>query len=467
MVAADPRRPELVCCGTFGRGLWRSADGGATWEPAGAGIAHAEVMAVAVSPTERAGGRGVVWAGTEPSALFRSEDGGARWEERPALREIPSAPTWSFPPRPWTHHVRWIQPDPAVPGRIFVAIELGGVMRSTDGGLTWEDRKPGAKLDAHTLQAHRLAPGRVYEAAGDGWTGDTWRSGEDGLGWTYLWGMAVDPADPGTVVVSASPGPRHAHDARWTAPSIEAWHREPRQTPGWPSPSPRAPVSPAAPSVTVPGVGRPRWAGYAWRGPEAWLYRRTEGGPWQAVMEGLPLARGTRAFVLATPEAEPHVFYASPQTEAIYRSADAGRSWPAIPSPGRTATGWRGCGPWRPPPKADGARRGPRGEAGAPLGRPRPQPGRGGGPPRRGRPGGRAGRSAEQRAAGGGAPPPAPRTPAPTAPAPRQGGPPVTRGRSNHSPTRRRGGRRQRAPSGSADGSSRVQYMQRDARRGM
>jgi photosystem II stability/assembly factor-like uncharacterized protein len=306
-VAADPLRPEVLYCGTFGRGLLRSDDGGERWQPVGEGIAHAEVMAVAASRTAP----GVVWAGTEPSALFRSEDGGASWQERPALRQIPSHPTWSFPPRPGTHHVRWIEPDPLVDGRLFVAIELGGVMKSEDGGLTWQDRKPGAKLDAHTLRAHPLAPGRLYEAAGDGYaeTGDggaTWRPGDGGLAWRYLWGMAVDAADPETVIVSASPGPRHAHDADWGDRSWEEEHR-------------RAPA----------GVhdGPPPWSGHGWRGPEAWLYRRAGDGPWQVVREGLPDPRGTLAYVLAADEAEPHVFYASPRSDAIYRSQDAGRSW--------------------------------------------------------------------------------------------------------------------------------------------
>src|SRR5258708_37586589 len=97
--------------------------------------------------------------------MFLSEDGGQSWIEWLALKYLPSAPSWSFPPRPWTHHVRWIQPDPNVAERIFVGIELGGVMRSVDGGLTWEDRKPGAQPGSHTLRAHRLAPPTGYQAA--------------------------------------------------------------------------------------------------------------------------------------------------------------------------------------------------------------------------------------------------------------------------------------------------------------
>ena len=311
-------REGVAYCGTFGQGLWKSVDGGITWAQVGEGIPYGEVMAVAVSD-------GVVWAGTEPSALFRSEDGGRTWQERPSLRTIPSAPTWSFPPRPWTHHVRWIAPDPNAAERLYVAIELGGVMKSEDGGMTWEDRKPGAKLDAHTLSTHRLAPGRLFEAAGDGYAetrdgGASWQAADGGLPWRYLWGLAADPADPATLMVSASPGPRHAHDARWVDEGIGGWHRGMSGEGGAEA---RRPLPFQA--------GPPPWAGYEWRGPEASLQRRVGDGPWAPVTDGLPAARGTLAYVLATHDAEPHVFYASPASNAIYRSADAGRSWEAVP----------------------------------------------------------------------------------------------------------------------------------------
>src|SRR5947209_2958237 len=75
-LAADPQQPEIVYCGTFGNGLFRSEDAGTSWQPVGEGIPYKEVMSVAVSPVERVNEEAVVWAGTEPSALFRSEDGG-------------------------------------------------------------------------------------------------------------------------------------------------------------------------------------------------------------------------------------------------------------------------------------------------------------------------------------------------------------------------------------------------------
>lgn len=66
------------------------------------------MSALAVGPDEA-----VVYAGIDPTALWRSEDGGEHWEELPALLDLPSAPTWSYPPRPDTSHVGWITLDPA------------------------------------------------------------------------------------------------------------------------------------------------------------------------------------------------------------------------------------------------------------------------------------------------------------------------------------------------------------------
>jgi len=115
-LAVDLLHQEQVYCGTFDKGLWQSADAGASWKHVGEGISHEKVMSVAVSATEREGGYGVVYAGTEPSAIFRSEDQGNSWQELATLQALPSASTWSFPPRPWTSHIRWITPDPLMPG---------------------------------------------------------------------------------------------------------------------------------------------------------------------------------------------------------------------------------------------------------------------------------------------------------------------------------------------------------------
>jgi photosystem II stability/assembly factor-like uncharacterized protein len=209
-LAVDPEAPETLYVGTSDEGLFKSVDGGKSWEGL-SGIEHPRVTAVAVSPVD-----GAVYAGTEPSALFVSRDGGGSWRELEEMRKLPSQPTWSFPPRPWTSHVRAIALSYTDPDLVVAGIELGGVLRSTDGGETWQDQRPGAQPDCHSLSAHPEAPGLIYEAGGGGFArstdfGDSWESVDGGMGLHYVWGLAVDAENPSLVYASAAPGPYQAH----------------------------------------------------------------------------------------------------------------------------------------------------------------------------------------------------------------------------------------------------------------
>jgi len=215
-VAVDPRDPDRVYVGTFDDGLYATDDGGDTWHSAWNGIADRRVMSVNVSPSHAVDGLSVVYAGTEPSNLYRSEDGGETWQLLPELRRLPSEPRWSFPPRPWTHHVSTIALHPTDPDALAVGIELGGVMRSFDGGASWIDHNPQAHSDAHQLVTHPLAPERVYEVAGQGIAlspdrGESWRRLDGGLDRHYAWATAVDPADPDLWYASVSRSPMAAH----------------------------------------------------------------------------------------------------------------------------------------------------------------------------------------------------------------------------------------------------------------
>jgi photosystem II stability/assembly factor-like uncharacterized protein len=208
-LARDPRDPSFLLGGGREAGVWRSDDAGASWERVD--FPQPDVFSVAVGPAD-----GAVYAGCEPSMLFVSRDRGESWTELAGLREIPSAPTWSFPPRPWTSHVRWIAPSPHDAGLLLVGIELGGVMRSEDGGASWSDHRPGAYTDCHSLAWHPTAPGRAYEAGGQGAAmsvdgGLTWEAADAGRDRNYTWAVVVDPGDPDRWLVSASTGPFAAH----------------------------------------------------------------------------------------------------------------------------------------------------------------------------------------------------------------------------------------------------------------
>ncbi len=271
--------------GTFDDGLWLSDDWGRTWTRAGEGIPHQRVLSLAVDPLEQNEGFATVWAGTEPSALFRSEDGGRTWQDHPALLELPSEPTWSFPPRPHTHHVRFIQPDIHRKERIFVGIELGGVMKSEDRGRSFEDRKAGSQYDCHTLTMTPLAKDRIYEAGGGGFAqsqdgGRTWQTENDGLGsHTYLVENAVDAGDPDTIIVAGARGPGSAYD-------------------------------PARASTS--------------------LFRKEGEGDWQRISQGLPDPEGSAVLRLTADTRKAGHFYAVNNT-GVYRSTDAGINWTRLP----------------------------------------------------------------------------------------------------------------------------------------
>jgi photosystem II stability/assembly factor-like uncharacterized protein len=273
-VAVDPKDPDTLYVGTTDEGLFKSEDGGEGWERI-SGIDHPRVTAVAVSPVD-----GAVYAGTEPSTLFVSRDAGASWRELEGLKNLPSAPTWSFPPRPWTSHVRAIALSHEDANLVVAGIELGGVMRSPDAGETWEDQRPGAYADCHNLAAHAAAPETLYEAAGGGFAesedfGESWEAADAGMDRWYVWGLAVDSEDPALVYASAAPGPGRAHG---------------------------------------PGFS------------DATIYRRNAGEEWEAVLEGL----AAFPYALCADPQVPGALYAGLGDGKILHTADAGKSWDEV-----------------------------------------------------------------------------------------------------------------------------------------
>jgi hypothetical protein len=140
----------------FGQLIQRSNDGGKNWAPVGNefrykgttgthqwydGTPHpwefARVWHLEPSLTNP----DTVYAGVEDAALFRSQDGGLSWEELPGLREHDSGPGWQPGAGGMCCHT--ILEDPSEPSRLFVAISAAGVFRSDDDGATWRPANHG------------------------------------------------------------------------------------------------------------------------------------------------------------------------------------------------------------------------------------------------------------------------------------------------------------------------------------
>lgn len=287
-LAADPHDRGAAWCGSGGEGIFRTDDAGRTWRSAG--LDDEQVTSVAADPLRP----GTLWVGTEPSALWHTDDAGRRWSRREGLLALPSSEEWSFPPKPETHHVRWIACHPHRPGRLWLAIEAGALVSTPDGGRSWEDRVAGGPRDTHELALHPDRPDVLRVAAGDGYFesrdgGRSWSRPRDGLEVGYLRSVAVDPGDPETVVVSASSRARTAY---------VAGHADGR------------------------------------------LYRRTDEGPWRRVRKGRPERPETIAPLLAAGREAGELWAADER--GVHRSGDGGERWETVAEFSRRPSNLRG-----------------------------------------------------------------------------------------------------------------------------
>ncbi len=206
-------------------GLLRSDDGGFSWQPSGFG--GRRVTAIGCGPS-------TVYAGTKGPRLFRSDDGGETWSELTEFHALRRWYWWTPVSKPNREaEVSAIVVSREDEGILVVGIEAGAVVRTTDGGRSWEGHKRRALRDCHTLALHLTAPGYVYQGGAGGGAfsrdnGRSWTRSRRGLGraW-YGWAAAGDAHDPETRYLSATRGVRKAHGARPHAWIFRATGNEP------------------------------------------------------------------------------------------------------------------------------------------------------------------------------------------------------------------------------------------------
>jgi hypothetical protein len=182
-LAADPLNRDVVYAGTQENGILRSDDRGKTWLPSG--MKGRVVKAIAVSPAES----GLIVAGTRPPGIFISHDGGQKWTELESFRRTKRWFWFSPAEKPFTAYIQGIALSPTDPNVILAGIEAGAVVRSTDGGNTWQDHRKGALRDCHTIRFHTTNGNWVYEGGGTGAgaafsrdAGNTWLQVKQGSG---------------------------------------------------------------------------------------------------------------------------------------------------------------------------------------------------------------------------------------------------------------------------------------------
>jgi photosystem II stability/assembly factor-like uncharacterized protein len=242
-ITVHPTNPDVVYVGTQ-NGPYRSADRGERWErlpfPADGG----QVWSIEVHPRQPR----TLFAGTSPVGIYRSDDEGGSW------RKLPNAVQPERVKMPFACRVMRLAIDPSQPEHIYAALEVGGAMRSLDGGETWgdcsadlvklselphlksrivSDSEMEGMLDGHALCVSAAAPGTVILALRMG----LFRSTDRGAHWTnmevgrfspltYSRDIRVSPQDPAVLYACLSPAARSEDGSLYrSADAGETWTR--------------------------------------------------------------------------------------------------------------------------------------------------------------------------------------------------------------------------------------------------
>jgi photosystem II stability/assembly factor-like uncharacterized protein len=229
---ADPDRIYASqSTGWHGQVVQRSDDGGKSWNPVGNEFAYdgvtgthqwydgtphpwefARVWHLEPSHTDP----DVVLAGVEDAALFRSSDGGQSWQELSGLRGHGSGPHWQ--PGAGGMCLHTILVDPRDAERMYVAISAAGAFRTTDGGKTWQPINRGLKSEGipdpeaevghcvHRIAMHPQRPEVLFmqkhwDVMRSDDSGDSWHEISGNLPTDFGFPIDVHAHEPDTVYV--------------------------------------------------------------------------------------------------------------------------------------------------------------------------------------------------------------------------------------------------------------------------
>ena len=229
---ADPNRLYASQSSSwFGQVIQRSNDGGQTWEAMGNKFTYEGVTGTHLwydntpHPWEFARvwhlepaltDPDTIYAGVEDAGLFRSVDGGQTWQELSGLRTHASASSWQ--PGAGGMCLHTILLDPSHPDRMFIAISAAGAFRSDDEGKTWRPINRGLRSEqipnptaevghcVHRIAMHRSRPDVLFMQkhwdvmrSDDG--GESWREVSGNLPTDFGFPIDVHAHQPETIYV--------------------------------------------------------------------------------------------------------------------------------------------------------------------------------------------------------------------------------------------------------------------------
>ncbi len=293
-VFVHPTDPNVVFAGTAD-GVWRSTDKGATFARAAFPDQGKQVWSFLV---DRRDGRRM-WAGGSPVDIYRSDDGGANWRklQNPGIKDRATAP---FAVRV----MRMVQ-HPTRADEIFAALEVNGVIRSTDGGETWED------CSADLLRLSELPHLKSKIVS------DTFAEGMlDGHA------ITISPADPDGVVLACRMGLFRTKDSGKTWQDMEMKRFSPITY------GRDVKVSPVDPKVLYAALS------VAASSKDGGLYRsRDAGQTWKRFdkvqVHGTIMSVGLHG-------SDPNQVYIGARYDGeVFGTQDGGETWSAMPLPGK------------------------------------------------------------------------------------------------------------------------------------
>jgi photosystem II stability/assembly factor-like uncharacterized protein len=208
-VAVVQSAPNCVLAATRGDGVWLSEDCGETWrKPCYGKRGPGKVQALVFAPRS-----GRLYAGCEPIDLFVSDDLGQNWERLDSVWDVPGVDAIDYPVKTVEPHVRDIAVDPQDPNTVYIALQVGYMLKSTDGGATWRRLDNAVDADIHTIAIDPADPATIVVATG----GHDFRLGQAPGRALY---RSTDAGESWTPVALefpqeyAVPLIRHPHDSR-------------------------------------------------------------------------------------------------------------------------------------------------------------------------------------------------------------------------------------------------------------